>query len=164
MYFQAIAHYEQSADYYKGEESNRYVPFFISVTGFSSLSSEHLCGSKCPQAMSLQYCHLLCTVLLSALLTNVCWRWQPMLHSWSSIRKPSRSTSRWRNCCHLDKVCNSHYYLLLKYSHHSQKKLGKTTCFLVPWFAILDPFEYCTIYSLWLTLSFVIVFSRFFRL
>lgn len=49
MYFQAIAHYEQSADYYKGEESNRYMLFFISVMGFScvvkdnsSLSSEHL--------------------------------------------------------------------------------------------------------------------------
>lgn len=27
VYFQAIAHYEQSADYYKGEESNRQVLF-----------------------------------------------------------------------------------------------------------------------------------------
>jgi hypothetical protein len=29
MSFQAIAHYEQSADYYKGEESNRQVLFFL---------------------------------------------------------------------------------------------------------------------------------------
>lgn len=79
MYFQAIAHYEQSADYYKGEESNRYMVFFISVMGFSyvvkdssSLSSEHLCRKHVTSGVSPQCCHLLCTVLLSALLTSVC--------------------------------------------------------------------------------------------
>lgn len=37
LYFQAIAHYEQAADYYKGEESNRYSPadglFFFVADG-----------------------------------------------------------------------------------------------------------------------------------
>jgi hypothetical protein len=65
MYFQAIAHYEQSADYYKGEESNRQVLFFISVAGFSyvikgtpSLSSKQVSLGQVSSALSLSYFQL----------------------------------------------------------------------------------------------------------
>lgn len=102
--------------------------FFISVMGFSyvvkdssSLSSEHLCRKQVASDVSPQCCHLLCTVLLSALLTSVCWRWRPTLHSWSSTRKPLRSTSRWGHCY----ICNNHCYLLLETFPALPKKLGK---------------------------------------
>lgn len=107
--FQAIAHYEQSADYYKGEESNRQVLFFLLSRNRLVMCDKHTFAYMSILGCTQWRCTgtrfyfsvklLLILFLVSVQLTSVCWKWQHMLPSLSSTRKPLRSTSRWGHCC-----------------------------------------------------------------
>lgn len=103
LFSQAIAHYEQAGDYYRGEESTRWL-FALKNICIASLL---LCGLW-PFLLFLKiYTETSFHFSLLAQQTSAFWKWQPMPHSWSSTKRQLKFMNRWDIACKQHAISHS---------------------------------------------------------